>query len=347
MKNVNEIKVCIFGVNGLVGGKMLEVLDERYYPSREGDAGSLSRENIILVNSDISIKRGSRASHIDSWFLTSGLEPIDAINAFSLKPDIVLMSAGDSASEDWAKKFAESGSFVIDNSSQWRMDDSVPLVIPDVSGWHPSKDERLIANPNCVAIMVATAVNPFVPIGIKSLSVTALQSVSGAGIDGLKALRNEEEEKRKYYKDIFPGRIYNNIIPASNFFSNSNYNQEEEKGIEELKKIFKNQFDSSFRSFRVPIPYGHTATVSIEFNRKISLDEILNLIHYKKNIKYQNDPFFLEEAIGHDECFVSGIRKVPYSDNVIELIAMSDNLRLGAASNAVSIMDKIIKANLI
>ncbi|MCX6755330.1 MAG: Asd/ArgC dimerization domain-containing protein [Candidatus Nomurabacteria bacterium] len=307
LKTMNQMKVCIFGIHGLVGQKIIEVLNERFFKNKGLSEGDLSPDNIMLVATDKSVENGARSHLIDRFPLTKGLPIIKAIDAIIKKPDIVLMSAGSEASKKWAKQFVEAGSYVIDNSSAWRMDDDISLVIPGVADWGVGGSIQLISNPNCVAIMVATAIAPLIPFDMSVVAVVALQSASGAGAKGLEVLDFEEQmNERLATPNVFPGKLYNNILPASGKFSSELYNEEEEKGIHEIRKIFrKNDFKISFRSLRYPVPYGHVASLRIKFKEIVSLEKIRNALAIGNNIKYQLEPFNLEgDVLGHNECFV-------------------------------------------
>ena len=348
-KKLKDIKICIFGATGLVGDMIAELLDDQYNKAGHGD--KLSAENVTLVASDHSVETQKEPPSF--WLrLTDQLRLIKAIDALAMKPDIVLMSAGEDASKEWAKQFTDVGSFVIDNSSAWRMDIDVPLVVSGVSDWTPNNEQKLIANPNCVAIMVATALAPLVSFDMSVVAVTALQSVSGAGQKGLDALRNQEKNGRQYVSGIsgpFSDQVYNNIIPASLkvFSPETKYNLEEEKAMVELQKILGFPLRSSFRSFRVPVQYGHTAAIRIKFKGKVALPEIEQALSKGSNIIYTPYPVSLREVVEKDYCFVWGLRHDLMNEKVIEFVTMSDNIRLGAASNAVSIASKIIESGIL
>lgn len=331
-------KIAIIGATGLVGRKMIEVLEERLQSDFRFEKG-----NLILVAGERSVARGKKVNHTQ---LSAGIPLVTLETALNLKPNIVLMSAGSAVSKEWAPKFAEAGSYVIDNSSAWRMDENIPLIVPHVSKWDFDTNQKIIANPNCVAIMLATGLHPFIERfeGIKKVSASIMQAVSGAGQKGIDAYNESKDKLHNYSFNPFVGEIHGNILPATTKRTGTDFNEEEWKAIEELPKILNYpSLVISPTNLRVSVIQGHSAIVRVHLEKDAEVEDVIKMFKYTENINYNaewNGPL---DVVGKDCAIVSNVRKDLNDPSIIEFFIVSDNLRMGAASNAVSIMEIVLK----
>lgn len=326
------MKVAVVGATGLVGTKMLQVLEERNFPVTE----------LIPVASERSVGKMLHWKGAD-YRVASMQEAIDA------RPAIALFSAGGSTSLEWAPKFAEVGTIVIDNSSAWRMDPSKKLVVPEVNGEVITKDDRIIANPNCSTIQMVMVLQPLHKrYGIRRVVVSTYQSVTGTGKKAVDQLMNERkgiqgEMAYKYPIDL-------NLIPQIDVFMDNGYTKEEMKMVKETCKIMG---DDTIRvtatTVRVPVMGGHSESVNIEFDQTPSVGEIQQLLSATPGVVVLDRP---EEALypmprlhaqDKDDVFVGRIRIDESQPNTINCWIVSDNLRKGAATNAVQIAEFITK----
>ena len=329
----NNIKIAVVGASGLVGSKMLEVLAERNFPV--GD--------LILVATEKSIGK-------EINFKGKNYKIISAKDAIAQKPDVALFSAGGNTSLELAPLFAEVGTTVIDNSSAWRMDPKKKLVVPEINGNVLSKEDKIIANPNCSTIQMVVALYPLhKKYKIKRIVVSTYQSITGTGKRAIDQLMNE----RKGIKGemVYPYQIDLNIIPQIDVFLENNYTKEEMKMVNETRKILG---DDSIRvtatTVRIPVVGGHSESVNVEFEKDFDLAEVRSLLSLMpgviveddvKNLKYPM-PLFAE---GKDEVFVGRIRRDESNPNTLNMWIVSDNLRKGAATNAVQIAEYLLKNN--
>ena len=329
----NNIKIAVVGASGLVGSKMLEVLAERNFPV--GD--------LILVATEKSFGK-------EINFKGRNYKIISAKDAIAQKPDVALFSAGGNTSLELAPLFAEVGTTVIDNSSAWRMDPKKKLVVPEINGSVLSKEDKIIANPNCSTIQMVVALYPLhKKYKIKRIVVSTYQSITGTGKRAIDQLMNE----RKGIKGemVYPYQIDLNIIPQIDVFLENNYTKEEMKMVNETRKILG---DDSIRvtatTVRIPVVGGHSESVNVEFEKDFDLDEVRSLLSEMpgviveddvKNLKYPM-PLFAE---GKDEVFVGRIRRDESNPNTLNMWIVSDNLRKGAATNAVQIAEYLLKNN--
>ena len=324
------MRVAVVGATGLVGSKMLEVLQERQFPVTE----------LLPVASERSW--GRKVS-----FQGKEWTVISADEAIARKPALALFSAGGAASAELAPKFAAVGCYVVDNSSQWRMDPAVPLVVPEINADVLTPDDHIIANPNCSTIQM---VLPLAPLhkayGIKRIVVSTYQSVTGAGQRGIEQL---EAERKGGSGSKFPHPIDLNVIPHIDSFLPDGYTKEEMKMVNETRKILRdNSIGVSATTVRVPVKGGHSESVNIEFHKPFDLDEARSLMAEMPGVIIQDKP---EEnlyplainAWGKDEVFVGRIRRDPSVENGLNLWCVSDNLRKGAATNAVQIAQVLLK----
>lgn len=324
------MKVAVVGATGLVGTKMLEVLAERHFPVTE----------LIPVASEKSagkqIEFGGK-----KWMVVTPAQAVE------MRPDIALFSAGGSTSLEWAPKFAEVGTTVIDNSSAWRMDPDKKLIVPEVNGSELMKSDKIIANPNCSTIQMVMVLKPLHDkYRIKRVIVSTYQSVTGTGVKAVDQLHNERKgvEGEKAY----PYTIDMNLIPHIDVFMDNGYTKEEMKMVQETKKIMSDQsIRVSPTAVRVPVMGGHSESVNIEFEKTPDLAEVKRLLSEFPGITVIDEPSRLEypmpliHAHNSDEVFVGRIRRDETCDEAINLWIVSDNLRKGAATNAVQIAELV------
>jgi aspartate-semialdehyde dehydrogenase len=329
------MKIAVVGATGLVGSKMLEVLAERNFPISE----------LILVASEKSV--GKEISYKNETY-----KVVSMIEAIALKPQIALFSAGGSTSLYWAPKFAEAGITVIDNSSAWRMDETIKLVVPEINAQLLSKSDKIIANPNCSTIQMVVALFPLhKKYKIKRVVVSTYQSVTGTGIKAVEQLMNEragiEGDMAYQYK------IDLNVIPQIDAFTDNGYTKEEMKMVNETKKIMgDNTMRLTATTVRIPVMGGHCESVNIEFENEFELDHVFELMKTTAGIVLQDD---IKNAIypmpmyahNKDDVFVGRIRRDESQDKSLNMWIVSDNLRKGAATNAVQIAEYLIEKQLV
>jgi aspartate-semialdehyde dehydrogenase len=324
------MKVAVVGATGLVGTKMLEVLAERHFPVTQ----------LIPVASEKSAGKKITFNG-QEWLVVTPAEGV------TMRPDIALFSAGGSTSLEWAPKFAEVGTTVIDNSSAWRMDPDKKLIVPEVNGSALTKADKIIANPNCSTIQMVMVLKPLHDkYTIKRVVVSTYQSVTGTGVKAVDQLHNERKgvEGEKAY----PYTIDMNLIPHIDVFLENGYTKEEMKMVHETKKIMGDDtILVSPTAVRVPVMGGHSESVNIEFENTPDLLEVKQLLADFPGITVVDDPSKLEypmpliHAHNSDAVFVGRIRKDETRAHAINLWIVSDNLRKGAATNAVQIAELV------
>lgn len=329
------MKVAIVGATGMVGQVMLKVLEERNFPLT----------TLIPVASSKSI--GKEIS-----FQGKPYPIVSMQEALELKPQIALFSAGGETSLEWAPKFAEQGTFVIDNSSAWRMDKNKKLVVPEINADQITANDKIIANPNCSTIQLVMVLSPLHKhYKLKRVVVSTYQSVTGTGkaaVDQLNAeISGNPSEK------VYPYQIFKNALPHCDVFTDNGYTKEEIKLMTEPKKIMHDDsFSLTATAVRVPVQGGHSESVNIEFETEPSLEEIRQIFSATPGVILLDDPknnsypmpFYSE---GKDEVFVGRIRKDPSQPNTINLWIVADNLRKGAATNTVQIAEYLVQQNLV
>lgn len=326
--------IAVVGASGLVGRKILEVLEERNFPSGK----------IVAIASDASYGReitiGKKSYHLQK------LTP----NVFK-NLEFVFFSAGAAISKQWAPIAAKDGAVVIDNSSAFRMDKDVPLVVPEVNRNDIFKHKNIIANPNCSTIELVMALRPLDnSFKIKRVVVSTYQSVSGIGNKGVSKLHNEIKDINDIVDaSIFPHKIAYNAIPQIDIFMEDRYTKEERKMINETRKIM-NRYDLKITAtcVRIPTIGGHGESVNIEFDKRFTLDEVHNALARFKGVKVVDEPdnkMYPMPADSHekDDVFVGRIRYDESVKNGLNLWVVADNIRKGAATNAVQIAEEIIK----
>ena len=324
------MKVAVVGATGMVGEVMLKVLAERKFPLTE----------LIPVASEKSA--GSILSFEGKDYTVVTLE-----DAVKLSPDIAIFSAGGAVSLEWAPKFAAVGTTVIDNSSAWRMDEDKKLVVPEINGHLLTKADKIIANPNCSTIQLVMVLEPLhKKYGVKRVVVSTYQSISGTGV---KAVKQMENERAGIQSDmVYPYPIDQNCLPHCDVFEDNGYTKEEMKLTKETKKILDPNISVTATAVRVPVVGGHSESVNIEFENEPNLGEIRKILHDTAGITLQDNPDtnnypMPRYASGKDDVFVGRIRQDFYQANTINLWIVADNLRKGAATNAVQIAEIVSK----
>ncbi len=329
------MKVALVGATGLVGQKMLEILEERNFPVEE----------LIPVASERSV--GKKIN-----FKGDTYEVISMQDAIDAKPDIALFSAGGSTSLEFAPKFAEAGSVVIDNSSAWRMDVSKKLIVPEVNGEALRIDDRIIANPNCSTIQMVVALKPLHDaFNIKRIVVSTYQSVTGSGKGAVDQLQGEREGKD--IQKVYPHQIDLNALPHIDVFQENGYTKEEMKMVNETKKIFgDDSIQVTSTCVRIPAMGGHSESVNVEFENDFELNEVVDLLKNASGVTVVDNPADNDypmpiNAEGKDDVFVGRIRRDETQEKTLNLWVVSDNLRKGAATNAVQIAEYMTEHSLV
>ena len=329
------MKVAVVGATGLVGTVMLKVLEERNFPLTE----------LLPVASAKSAGKTIRFKGKDVKILT-----ID--EAIAAKPDIALFSAGGGTSLTEAPRFAEVGTVVIDNSSAWRMDPDKKLVVPEVNAHVLTKQDKIIANPNCSTIQMVVVLEPLhKKYGIKRVVVSTYQSVTGTGVKAVEQLMNER--KGISGKMAYPHTIDLNVIPHIDVFLENGYTKEEMKMIVETKKIMGDEnIQVTATTVRIPVMGGHSESVNIEFEKDFDLAEVRQLLAQEAGIVVVDDPSnskypMPKDAHEKDEVFVGRIRRDESQKNTLNLWIVADNLRKGAATNAVQIAEYLLAKGLV
>ena len=330
------MKVAVVGATGLVGAVMLKVLEERNFPLTE----------LIPVASEKSV--GKLITFKGKQF------PIVSMDtAIGMRPEIALFSAGGSTSLEHAPRFKEAGATVIDNSSAWRMDPKVPLIVPEVNASTLSIEDKIIANPNCSTIQMVVALKPLHDAyRIKRVVVSTYQSVTGTGVKAVDQMMNE---RNGIYDGpmAYPYQIDLNVIPQIDVFTENGYTKEEMKMINETRKIMG---DDSIRitatTVRIPVMGGHSESVNIEFENEFDLAEVIALLEKTEGIIVVDDIANLKypmpkDAHEKDEVFVGRIRRDESMPNTLNMWIVADNLRKGAATNAVQIAEYLVRKELV
>jgi aspartate-semialdehyde dehydrogenase len=328
------MRVAVVGATGMVGNVMLEVLRERQFPVSE----------LIPVASEKSV--GNQVVYNGESYSVVGLE-----TAVAMHPDIAIFSAGGNTSLEWAPRFAEVGTTVIDNSSAWRMDPTKKLVVPEINGNLLTAEDKIIANPNCSTIQLLLALAPLHrAYGITRVIVSTYQSITGTGVKAVQQLENERNgiEGEMAYK--YP--IDKNCIPQCDSFMENGYTKEEMKLTNETKKILDPTIKVTATAVRVPVVGGHSEAVNIEFLRDFDLAEVRQLLEAQEGITLQDNPADYSYpmprfAEGKDDVFVGRIRRDESQDNTLNMWIVADNLRKGAATNAVQIAELLLEKGLV
>lgn len=335
------MKVAVVGATGLVGTKMLQVLAERNFPVTE----------LIPVASEKSVGK-------EVEFKGRQFKVVSMTDAIAAKPAVALFSAGGSTSLEWAPKFAEAGITVIDNSSAWRMDPSKKLVVPEVNAHVLSKEDKIIANPNCSTIQMVVALQPLhKKYNISRIVVSTYQSVTGTGKKAVDQLMGERQKAVKSANGEYPMAykypIDLNVIPQIDVFLDNGYTKEEMKMVNETKKIMGNDaIRVTATTVRIPVIGGHSESVNVEFKNDYELNEVKQLLQTAPGVVVVDDPAAQQypmpmDAHEKDEVFVGRLRRDETQPNTLNMWIVSDNLRKGAATNAVQIAEYLMAQGLL
>lgn len=326
-----NLKIAVVGATGLVGGVMLKVLNERGFANCE----------IIPAASQKSV--GKQITFAGRTLTVCSVE-----DAIKQHPNYAIFSAGASASKQYAPLFAEVGTTVIDNSSAWRKDPNIPLVVPEINIDVVKPTDRIIANPNCSTIQMVLAISRLhKQYGIKRLVISTYQSITGTGMKAINQLQAEEQGLS--CEKAYPYQIHRNLFPHGGDFLEDGYTTEEQKLVDETRKILRdNTIMVSATVARVPVVGGHSESINIEFNNEYQLDEVKELIASTPGVILYDDPSknlypMPIIAEGRDEVFVGRVRRDPSQPKTLNLWCAADNLRKGAATNAIEILEKLVK----
>jgi aspartate-semialdehyde dehydrogenase len=335
------MKVAVVGATGLVGSKMLQVLEERNFPVDE----------LIPVASAASVGK-------EVVFRGKGYKVVSAEDAIAARPNLAIFSAGGSTSLELAPRFAEAGITVIDNSSAWRMDPTKKLVVPEINADTLTREDKIIANPNCSTIQMVVALNPLHQrYRIRRIIVSTYQSVTGTGKKAVDQLMGERNQRVKGSKEDYPMAyaypIDLNVIPQIDVFLDNGYTKEEMKMVNETRKIMG---DDSIRvtatTVRIPVMGGHSESVNVEFENEFDLADVRELLGKAPGVVLVDDPSrqqypMPKDAHEKDEVFVGRLRRDETQPRTLNLWIVSDNLRKGAATNAVQIAEYLMAKGLL
>ena len=328
------MKVAVVGATGMVGNVMLKVLREQNFPITE----------LIPVASEKSI--GTEIDFGGLMFKVVGME-----TAIAMCPDIALFSAGGETSLEWAPKFAAIGCTVIDNSSAWRMDTTKKLIVPEINGEILTSEDKIIANPNCSTIQLVLALSPLhKAYKVKRVVVSTYQSITGTGVKAVQQMENERNGISGEMAYKYP--IDKNCIPQCDSFEENGYTKEEMKLSNETKKILDTAINVTATAVRVPVVGGHSEAVNIEFEKEFDLADVRRLLHEQPGLVLKDDSTAYsypmpKYAEGKDAVFVGRIRRDESQPKTLNMWIVADNLRKGAATNAVQIAKLLIEKGLI
>ena len=329
------MKIAVVGATGMVGNVMLKVLEERNLPINK----------LLLVASERSV--GTELIYLNKKIKVIGLN--EALNA---KPDIALFSAGGTTSQEWAPKFAFVGTTVIDNSSAWRMEKDIKLIVPEINANLLSSEDKIIANPNCSTIQMVMALAPLHrKFKIKRLVISTYQSITGTGVKAMKQLKNEMSGTSG--ENAYPHQIHKNALPHCDVFLENNYTREEMKLVHETHKILAdNTIAITATAVRIPVVGGHSESVNVQFENHFEINQIQKILSQSPGLEILDDPENNRypmpiTAEGKDTVYVGRIRRDNSISNGLNLWIVSDNLRKGAATNTIQIAEYLIKNNLV
>lgn len=329
------MRVAVVGATGMVGEVMLQVLAERNFPVTE----------LIPVASEKSV--GKEIEWKGNKYKVVGLA-----TAVEMKPQIALFSAGGDTSKEWAPKFAEAGTTVIDNSSAWRMDVSKKLIVPEINASQLTKEDKIIANPNCSTIQMVMALAPLhAKYDIKRIVVSTYQSITGTGVKAVQQLENEYQGIQGDMAYKYP--IHRNAIPQCDVFEENGYTKEEMKLVRETQKILSDTTIAvTATAIRIPVVGGHSEAVNVQFENDFDVNEVRSILSATSGVTVQDDlenysypmPIY---AQGKDDVFVGRIRRDESQPNTLNMWIVADNLRKGAATNTIQIAEYLISNNLV
>lgn len=328
------MKIAVVGATGMVGEVMLQVLHERGFDQHE----------IMAVASERSVGK-------TVVFAGKQLTVIGMAEAVAAAPDIAIFSAGGDTSLEWAPKFAEKGSYVIDNSSAWRMEEGIPLVVPEINGELLNSDSHIIANPNCSTIQMLMVLAPLhAKYGIKRVVVSTYQSITGTGVKAVQQLENEKAGQQG--EMAYPYPIHENALPHCDVFLDNGYTKEEMKLVKETHKILDPAIQVTATAVRIPVKGGHSESVNLEFESEFQISDLKRLLAESPGLVLQDNtdvnqypmPRYAE---GKDDVFVGRIRRDLSQRNSLNLWIVADNLRKGAATNAVQIAELLVEKGIV
>ena len=329
------MRIAVVGATGMVGEIMLKVLAERNFPVTE----------LIPVASEKSI--GKEVEFKGKFYKVVGMQ-----TAVDMKADIALFSAGGDTSLEWAPKFAAAGTTVIDNSSAWRMDATKKLIVPEINASELTKEDKIIANPNCSTIQMVLVLAPLhKKYNVKRVIVSTYQSITGTGVKAVQQLENEYSGVQGEMAYKYP--IHRNAIPQCDSFEDNGYTKEEMKLVRETKKILSdNSINVTATAVRVPIVGGHSEAVNVEFSKDFDVKEVRSILENTSGVVVQDStdnfsypmPIYAE---GKDEVFVGRIRRDESQENTLNMWIVADNLRKGAATNTVQIAEYLVANHLV
>lgn len=329
------MRIAVVGATGMVGEIMLKVLAERNFPFSE----------LYLVASEKSV--GKEMEFQGKTYKIIGLQ--EAVN---LAPDIALFSAGGQTSLEWAPKFAEAGTTVIDNSSAWRMDRTKKLIVPEINADKLTKEDKIIANPNCSTIQMVMTLAPLhKKYKIKRIVVSTYQSITGTGVKAVQQLDNEYKGEKG--EMAYKYQIHRNAIPQCDVFEENGYTKEEMKLVRETQKILDDMTIAvTATAVRIPVVGGHSEAVNVEFENDFNVSEIRKMLHETEGVTVQDNidtftypmPLYSE---GKNDVFVGRIRRDESQPNTLNMWIVSDNLRKGAATNTIQIAEYLVENNLV
>ncbi len=323
------MNIAVVGATGMVGQVMLKVLEERNFPV----------STLLPVASERSVGKSIK-------FKGKEVNVISMEDAVAQKPDIALFSAGGQTSLDWAPKFAEAGTIVIDNSSAWRMHENIKLVVPEINAHELTKNDKIIANPNCSTIQLVMALKPLHDaFKIKRVIVSTYQSITGTGVKAVKQLENEYQDAKG--EMAYPYPIHKNALPHCDVFLDNDYTKEEMKLTHETKKILSdNSVTVVATAVRIPVVGGHSESVNLEFEKPFEMNEVREKLNNFDGVTLQDNPQTNTYpmpiyAEGKDDVFVGRLRRDFSIENGLNLWIVADNLRKGAATNAVQVAEYV------
>ena len=329
------MRIAVVGATGMVGEVMLQVLAERNFPITE----------LIPVASERSV--GKEIEFKGKKYKVVGMQ-----TAVDMKADIAVFSAGGDTSKEWAPKFAAAGTTVIDNSSAWRMDPTKKLVVPEINATELTKDDKIIANPNCSTIQMVMALAPLhKKYDIKRIVVSTYQSITGTGVKAVQQLENEYAGVKGDM--AYPYPIHRNAIPQCDVFEDNGYTKEEMKLVRETQKILQdNTIAVTATAIRIPVVGGHSEAVNVQFENDFDVNEVRSILNGTPGVTVQDNldtktypmPIY---AQGKDDVFVGRIRRDESQPNTLNMWIVADNLRKGAATNAVQIAEHLVANELV
>ena len=329
------MKIAVVGATGMVGNVMLKVLEERNLPINK----------LLLVASE-------RSVGTELIFHNKKIKVIGLNEALDAKPDIALFSAGGTTSQEWAPKFASAGTTVIDNSSAWRMEKDIKLIVPEINANLLSSEDKIIANPNCSTIQMVMALAPLHrKFKIKRLVISTYQSITGTGVKAVKQLNNEMNGTLG--DNAYPHQIHKNALPHCDIFLENNYTREEMKLVHETHKILAdNTIAITATAVRIPVVGGHSESVNVQFENPFEINQIQKTLSQTSGLKILDDPKNNKypmpiKAEGSDMVYVGRLRRDHSISNGLNLWIVSDNLRKGAATNTIQIAEYLIKNSLV